>query len=219
MSRDESNHKIIDGVQYKICNKCEERFPVNTEYFYKHKTNKDGLFPTCKNCVRERSSKWGEENRERKYKNNKKYIYSPKGRIAYRNIHNRYRGKGKQLEWQRKNKDKIKQYGLVRANKVHEITDGEWESCLKYFGYKCAYCGISEDEAIEKFEQRLHREHVDHEGENDLSNNVPSCKSCNSKKWVHDFLDWYNEDNKVFDVDRLYKIMKWLQEDYQYYLE
>ncbi len=103
-------------------------------------------------------------------------------------------------------------------NRTHSISNEEWEDCKKYFNYECAYCGLSVKDHYITFneEERLgdfHKEHVDHEGENDLSNCVPSCKSCNSRKWEHDFNEWYTENNEVYSIERLSKIIKWLEED------
>ncbi len=65
----------------------------------------------------------------------------------------------------------------------------------------------------------LHKEHVNHNGANDLSNCVPACYSCNSKKWIYEFEDWYNEGNEIFSQYRLDKIYKWLSNDYKIYLD
>jgi hypothetical protein len=34
----------------KTCAKCKIEFPATTEYFYKNKQNKDGLYSYCKKC-------------------------------------------------------------------------------------------------------------------------------------------------------------------------
>jgi len=59
----------------------------------------------------------------------------------------------------------------------------------------------------------LHKEHIDDNGKDDLSNCIPSCKSCNSSKWKFDFEDWYKKQ-KFFTEERYNKIIKWLKEDY-----
>jgi DNA adenine methylase Dam len=42
----------------KICNKCKEKYPATTEYFYKNSSNHiDGLFPYCKSCAISKSKK------------------------------------------------------------------------------------------------------------------------------------------------------------------
>jgi hypothetical protein len=65
----------------------------------------------------------------------------------------------------------------------------------------------------------LHREHVDHQGDNDLSNCIPACMSCNASKGQYNIYEWYNEENDNFSSERLDKIHKWLSEDYITYIE
>jgi hypothetical protein len=66
----------------------------------------------------------------------------------------------------------------------------------------------------------FHKEHVDCNGSDDLSNCVPSCKTCNSSKHTEKLEDWYAENNSIFNKDRFDKIHKWLDNDWQeYYIE
>jgi 5-methylcytosine-specific restriction endonuclease McrA len=64
----------------------------------------------------------------------------------------------------------------------------------------------------------FHKDHVIHKGSNKLDNCIPACKSCNSSKWKSKFEDWYSENNVVFNIDRYNKILKWLEEDYEQYI-
>lgn len=128
----------------------------------------------------------------------------------------RWRESGKLKEWQKKHKDKLAQYR--NNHRKHEITEKEWESCKKYFNYSCAYCGMTEEEHKKRYRQQLHKEHVDHEGANDLSNCIPACKNCNSSKHDQNFNDWYL-NNANYNEYRYNKIIKWLNEDYKKYKE
>ena len=122
-------------------------------------------------------------------------------------------------QYRQNNPDKIKQYNLHRKqNKKHKISKKEWESCKEYFNNSCAYCGISNEDAKKKYKNYLHKEHVDYNGANDLSNCVPACKSCNSLKWEYTLEDWYNKNNSRFTQERLDKIYKWLNKDYKNYI-
>jgi hypothetical protein len=211
----EYSHKEIDGNLYKLCNKCYEWFECTTEYFYATNNKSGGLFPYCKSCAKKKSTEWVYDNYEKVLqfltKNNRKPNIKEKKRL-YSKLK---RESGKQLEWQRNNPDKIKGYQLKRKiNKTHNFSNGEWNKCLVYFDYSCAYCGVSQEDAIKLYSQILHREHVDHNGSNDLSNNVPACKLCNSLKWAYDFNDWYNEENKVYSEDRKQKVLNWINGDY-----
>jgi NAD-dependent DNA ligase len=59
----------------------------------------------------------------------------------------------------------------------------------------------------------FHKEHVEHNGNNDITNCVPSCKSCNSSKHVSDLEEWYTPDNSIYCEQRLIKIKHWLSQD------
>lgn len=85
---------------------------------------------------------------------------------------------------------------------------------MSYFDNSCAYCGMTTEEHKNIFKQQLHKEHVDHNGRNDLSNCVPSCKICNSRKWEYDIKEWYDTDNLYYTDERYNKIIKWIKQDY-----
>jgi hypothetical protein len=217
----EDCHKVIDGVLYKLCNRCNEWFPCTEEYFYKTSVNtKDNLFPYCKRCNIKRSINWRTNNRDEWLEFNKKYNKKEirKADIDRRRI--KYREDGKQLEWQQNNKDRVKEYGEKRQHKKHNIKKKEWNSCKEYFNYECAYCGLSLEKHYVRFKGEMilsdfHREHVIDQGKNDLSNCVPSCKSCNSSKRNFTIEEWYNEKNTNYSQKRLNKIIKWINEDYK----
>ena len=218
-------HKEINGVLHKLCKICEEWFPCDVEHFYKSSSNvKDGLFPYCKVCWNKQTTEWGKENVDKKRgyyrKNNKtettkqrKYLFSKYQRES-----------GYRKEWELNNPDKIKSYHDIYSNKKHTISKKEWLSCKEYFNNRCAYCELPIEEHYNKFRGELrltdlHREHVDCNGESDLSNCIPSCKDCNSSKHNSKLEVWYNENNINFSQDRLNKIYKWLKEDYKLYIQ
>ena len=98
-------------------------------------------------------------------------------------------------------------------HKMHNITDEEWKICLEYFSDSCAYCGMTLEDHLNKYKERLHREHVIHDGDNELSNCVPSCKICNSQKHTYTLEEWYNENNSKFTSDRMDRILTWMYYD------
>lgn len=218
--RYDETHKEIDKVIYKWCSGGKHWVIMNDENFYRSSSETiDGYLTWCKECIKQSAKKNQEENRERTRKYNRNYYHMHKDKRLPK-IRNRHKIKFNewqkyQREYQRNNKDKIKQYNENRQlHKKHIISKQEWISCKEYFKNCCAYCGMTEEEHRERFNQQLHKEHVDHEGANDLRNCVPSCKECNSKKWKYKLEDWYNEGNPVFNEKRLDKIHKWLNEDY-----
>lgn len=221
----EQIHKIIDDIIYKQCSQCKEWFPETIEYFYMRNKSKPerGFNSECKECSREKAknyqrgckeeqkerfNEWYLKNQKRNYErgckwkeNNKEY---------YTEIHK---------QWLNDNKDKVKEYNEKRLHKKHKINKNEWKYCKEYFYNSCAYCGLSELEHRRLYKEDLHREHVDHEGANDLSNCVPACKKCNSSKHKAILEEWYNINNPNFTDERYNKIMKWINEDYKQYIQ
>jgi hypothetical protein len=174
--------------------------------------------PYCKECTSNKFKKWSKDNIERKRKNNSNYEKTPKGIENRRNRVKSYNDRGKRKEWLENNKDK--QYEYNKKHRNHDITDNEWENCKNYFNYRCAYCGLAIEEHFIVYRGNtqlgdFHREHVDDDGANDLSNCIPSCKPCNVQKHTFDFELWYLERCSGYSEERYLKIMKWLDEDYE----
>lgn len=116
-------------------------------------------------------------------------------------------------EYYHNNKEKFAQYREERKERNHIISPEEWEICKKYFENQCAYCGNTEEQSLLEYNESLHREHAINDGADDITNCIPSCKGCNSKKWTWDLNEWYTEDNPIFSFDRLKKIMQWMNVD------
>lgn len=100
----------------------------------------------------------------------------------------------------------------------------EWENCKKYFNHRCAYCHLKIEEHWIKRNGNFqlgdfHRDHVDHNGANDLSNCVPACKTCNTQKRDFELEDWYSPVNENYEEGRLLKIHTWINEDYKLFIE
>lgn len=157
--------------------------------------------------------------------NIKKYSHTEKGKVTKKKYYNKYYEEGKRKDWEQNNKDKIKRYGEKRySNKKHKISKKEWIVCKLYFDNSCAYCALHEDSHYRIYSGQLkkidlHKEHVDDDGANDLSNCIPACQSCNSSKRDFKLEDWYNENNPDFTQERLDKIHKWLNDDYKKYIK
>lgn len=122
--------------------------------------------------------------------------------------------------FQQNNKDKVKLYNKKHQHKNHNITDVEWINCKNYFNNTCAYCGLPLDQHWVPYAGKMilsdfHKEHLVHDGSNKLKNCVPACKSCNSQKWGFTFNEWYNPSNPRYDLEKYYKICKWVKEDYK----
>jgi len=230
----DKTHKELNGMLFKKCSRHYKNFPseddwfiCNSENFYKNKNIKmDGLNPACKQCdVKESGqrqyNKYHSDDELKEY--HREYFLEHQD--YYRDVTRKYQKKKKstikknQKEWWKTNKESIKQYNKVRSHKNHKISKTEWNSCKEYFNNSCAYCGISEVDALERDKNALHKEHVIHNGENDLSNCVPACKICNSSKSNRLLENWYNENVNVYDPIKLEKINQWINNDYKLYIE
>lgn len=222
-------HKIDEkGVLLKQCSICKEWFPCAEEYFYKNRS-KEGFSPYCKKCEMIKNRKWTVDPKN-KESVKKAYAKSDSNRgyagmIMMRENSRTRRLNGKHQQWQRDNPEKMRGYRLDREqNKTHTISKQEWENCQDYFNNSCAYCGLPIEEHFitRKGVTKLgsfHKEHVNHNGANDLSNCVPACKLCNSEKYTHTLEKWFNKNNIKFSEERLNKIHKWLNGDYKMYEE
>ncbi|MGM7720541.1 HNH endonuclease [Metabacillus sp. Hm71] len=217
----EGSHKFIDDVEHKLCRECNEWHPMNKEYFYVNKSNTDGYNTYCKSCCILRSSKWKNNNRDKVRVSDQKYNKSKRGRERANKWGKKVRDSGRYREWLRNNKDKVKNNReRWESNNKHEITERERKYCKQYFNYECAYCGMTEEKSKKVNKQRLHMDHVDCDGANDLSNNIPACRSCNSSKHQDSLEEWYSPERvNFFSEDRLNKIYNWLSGDYEQYIE
>lgn len=141
-------------------------------------------------------------------------MYKRNGDASRENTKNRnarWRERGGLREWCRNNPDRIKTY--QEQHRIHNIVNEEWFACLDYFNNSCAYCNLTDEEQLILYNERLHKEHVIHNGSNYIDNCVPSCKACNASKSDKEFNDWYNEDNITFTQERLDKIVRWMTSD------
>lgn len=217
-------HRLIDRVDYKFCNTHDKYFPNETpwipatlDYFYKNITNGiDGLGTRCKKCEIIRAGINQIENRDRAYEQHSKYRKTDKYIQWGRKHGKQQRESGYNLNWQRKNPEKVRYYSSL--HRIHDVSTKEEQGMLKVFNYQCAYCGMTLEEHKKKFGEKLHNDHVDNEGYNDLRNDVPACKSCNCSKHTSIMEEWYKKQD-FYTEERYNKIIWWLTEGYLGYIE
>jgi hypothetical protein len=226
-SNKQLKEEVVIIKECSICHKIKEL----SEFYSQIKNSKiKGEYiyyvPYCKDCAIKKSSFHSNKNRDeyllyqREY--SKEYMKNPKRREYHREIVRTRNKEGKTVKWQRENPDKVKIYTV--NHRQHEINKQEWINCKKYFNNSCAYCGLSEKDHYTMYlgkprKSDLHKEHIAHDGANDLSNCVPACRICNSSKWKHNLDEWYNSDNPNYLEERIKKINMWLNEDYLKYKE
>lgn len=219
-NRYEDFHELRNQIIYKKCSNCLIWFEMNEQFFYKNKSNKiDGFNPYCKSCTKMRSTKWRNDNLRKHKMHIKKYRASEKGNRTKNKLDKDYRDSGKYKEWCDNNRNSLRKYRVIRTEyKSHNISHEEWIACKTYFNNCCAYCGLKIEEQYHIFNKDFSRDHADDDGANDLSNCLPSCSSCNSRKWKHDMLKWYKRQ-KYFSQQKLTTIELWLSTDFKKYIK
>ena len=209
----------------KICKTCNiEKSLINFYSQNKIKANGDSYIyynSECKDCAKYRADKWAKDNPEKRRELKSNYNKKSDRREAKKKQSKEQREDGYFKNWQDNNKEKIKQYNQNRnMNKKHNISKEEWRRCKEYFNNECAYCGLLEENHYKSYQGKLkkmdlHKEHVEHNGENDLSNCVPSCHLCNSSKRDISLSEWYVDKNMNYKAHRLLKIQNWINGDYK----
>jgi len=218
----------VTNRENKKCTKCGELKSLDDFYSQKKKRADGNEYiyyrPDCKECTKNNSIEWQNNNSERYMEKHRKtnQAYRRRNIEFVRNIERYRRENGLVDQWREQNKDKLKTYNSQHSK--HNITENEWSSCKKYFNNRCAYCGISIDSHYIKFNGEIrngdfHREHVDYNGSDDLSNCVPSCKVCNSRKNTYSLEEWFEINDRGFTKERLDKVRRWLDDDYKLYIE
>ncbi len=211
-----------DGIKTK-CRKCtneylkryhaknrEENNKISREYYQKNKRrlNKKGKqwYEDNKEEVLEWSKQYYEENSSHIKKRVKKYRQENKEKIAYM-----------MKVWYKNNPEKARIYSARRRTRKMKLpatlTIEQWEETKKYFNHKCAYCGMSEDEHQQIYNQVLHQDHfipLLKGGAYTYNNIIPACASCNPSKGDRNFFEWYPEQ-EFYDREREKKILKHLK--------
>jgi hypothetical protein len=214
-------HKIKNGIVYKWCTYSKHWVEENDDNFYRNNNNKtDGYCTECIDCSILRTQMWQLLNPEKYEKAIKKRNKNPSERRlkTLQRLGKEKRERGYDAEYRRTHKEKINELSRKRREKYHIITEQEWYNCKLYFNFRCAYCGKTYEQNYEETKQDLHKDHTIWDGKNDLSNCIPSCKSCNSFKHQASLNNWYNYKNENYTYERYHKIYLWLRYDYKKYI-
>ena len=210
------------------CKACEKEYRQENkermaDYQKQYRTNnKDRLAKTSK-LYREKNKERIAESkkqyyeqcyRERNLEYQKKYREINREKLnEYDRHRNKYQaGRAESTasaikRWQKNNTGKTRIFGQRRRAKQKKVlstlTEWQWEQAKEYFNQKCAYCGKK---------RKLHQEHfipLASQGEYTVSNILPSCQKCNSRKSTKDFFEWYPRQ-PFYSATREKKILKHL---------
>jgi len=228
-------HKEIDGVLYKRCVDCNEWKIANLECFGRDMDTKSKFNNRCRLCLKIYNSAYYDKNRDRllqqatdyalanrEKQNAQKLEYYNQHKDQFHEKHKEYcesnpeKVKEDEKDWRRKNPEKLKVYN--EKHRDHDITEKEWRGNQEAFNNCCVYCGKTKDEQLRQNKEQFHKDHMVHDGYNDVRNSAPTCTQCNTSKHQYSIEEWYPKQS-FFSQERLDKIYWWMAEGYKTVIE
>lgn len=176
-------------TEYRTCTKCGRTLPKTVEFFSKHHGHKDGLSSQCKECKNERNRLYKKKNIELIKLDNKEYYQENLKEIRER--HRIYQH----------------HYRAKEFSCIGSYTPLEWNDCLEFFSFRCAYTG----ELLN--ENNLTADHIialSNMGTNYIWNICPSVNYANFSKADNEIEEWYRKQSN-FSEKRLQKIYSWIE--------
>lgn len=158
------------------------------------------IFKTCTDCKR-RLPATDEYfyNKGVKYVDTNNWIYSSKCKVCQQVYNSRYLDKKKRKMYEIKyNKD-----GKYPPYPKFNFSNENWLHALKFFNFKCAYCGAS---------GRIEMEHIIPTvkgGGYTPDNIIPACSSCNSKKGNFEWDTWF-KNSSIYSEERYWRIKEYI---------
>lgn len=168
-------------ISQKTCCTCNE--VKAAEGFYKNATSVDGYNNQCKQCHLDYYKSYYQENSDKKKKIARTWYAENKEQAAER-----------VREWRAQNPDLVRSIqNKHRAKKakalIADFTEAQWQQLLEANGERCAYCGTEDTEIC-----RDHAVPLAVGGDHTLTNIVPSCRVCNSRKHTKTTLEFLIEN-------------------------
>lgn len=208
------------GEDYRRNNKekiAKYQKKYDKKYYVKNKEKIDDKnkkhYEENKEQYQENGRKWRLRNKEKISKMQKEWAEKNKDYLKtyskkYREENGDYLREQTRM-WRQKNRHIDNQYSKDRKMKMEKLektlTLEEWTQTLIYFDFKCAYCGITQDQHLTSVGQNLHQDHLiplTKMGGFTKENIIPSCRDCNSSKRNHKFEEWYRaSDNYNSDYE------------------
>ena len=194
------------------CRNCEREYNKNNYNKDYHKEYRENNKEKIREYKKEYELKtqcsklWKENNRECVKEYNKEY------RKTYTEEQKEHIREYKKEYYQTKNgKERARIATEKRRAKKRgnggSYTKEQWEECLKFFKYSCAYTGEDLSNG------NLHVDHIvplQKGGTNYIHNLCPSVSYANLSKSSKDMEEWYREQ-PYFDEARLSKIYEWME--------
>ena len=218
-----AEHFPVDRGRLKTkCRDCTNEYLK--QYYLKNREKKLQAFreyyKNNKERHNEKGKQWYEDNKEEVLKQAREYYENNSEHIKKQVKKYRQNNKEKYTDairsWKKDNRDKVRIYSqkrkAIKRKLPATLTEGQWASAKKYFNNSCAYCGMTEEEHKEKFNQPLHQEHfipLSTGGEYTRNNIIPACADCNNNKRANDFFKWYHEQ-MFYSKEREKEILEYL---------
>jgi 5-methylcytosine-specific restriction endonuclease McrA len=188
----------------KQCHGCRKTYERTPEFWYRNKSNTDGLEYSCRQCSLAGTKRYQRSNPDKVHARNraprKRNIIKARERQRryYARHKNRVHEKGRlyhiahpdkalkrNQRWRLLNPEaaraaRQRRYARLRGL-PHDLTTAQYAETLAYYNHACAYCGIPQC----KLGHTLHREHIlplSRGGGYIRDNIVPACKPCNDHK-------------------------------------
>lgn len=214
------------------CKMCEKEY--NREYYKKNAEKRKQRYEKNADKVKQYNKEHSEERAEyskqyykknadkikaqaKQYYKDNKEAHKEYSKIYYKENAEELRKQKRQ--YYRKNKDLLsikKQKRRAITQKLPAtLTDEQWQQIKSEFNNSCSYCGMSETEHLDRYNEQLHQEHfvpLSKGGEYTHNNIIPACRSCNSSKQDKDFFEWYPEQ-ELYSERREQKILNYLGYD------
>ena len=210
--RDENKDKIKEYSKKYYEANAEELRRKSLEYHYANREEKNKKVKEWKIENKDKVINYRINNRDKNREYRRKY--REKDIEADNRRSNEWRKKNYDKvseymkKWISENKDKCRKYNQKRrASKKSNggsYTDAEWEECLEFFNYKCAYSG-----------RKMERVSADHiiplskGGTSYISNIVPCELRINDSKGSKDLEEWYLAQ-EFYSDERYKKIKEWI---------
>jgi hypothetical protein len=123
---------MADGtihVPAKICTKCKIEKPATAEFFYRHKSQRDGLTSRCRVCAKADNDAWHDRNRELARAATREWARKNPERNAAWRKRNPEAVKALGREWRRKNLRRL----AASQRRRREVNPGEHAAIMRAY--------------------------------------------------------------------------------------